>query len=81
MSRSKSTGEKDEVLMVRSEISSTLGRKSATWELVEESESRLSQGESWIEGLFVEKKESLDENAMPNENPSLFWILVSRQGE
>lgn len=64
--------------MVRREISSTLGRKRASWELEEERERRWSQGESWRD--WLKKKDSLELKAMPKVKPSDLWILASAQG-
>lgn len=64
--------------MERSEIWSTLGLKTASCELSEARERRRSHGESWWD--WLEKKESLEENAIPKVNPSDLWILVSAQG-
>lgn len=64
--------------MERSEIWSTLGRKTASCELSEARERRRSQGESWWDWLA--KNESREENAIPKVNPSDLWILVSAQG-
>jgi len=72
------TGKKLEVLMVRREISSTLGRKRASCELEEERERRRSQGESWRD--WLKKKDSLELKAMPKVKPSDLWILASAQG-
>lgn len=70
-----------DVLIVRSEISSTLGRKTATCELPLESERRLSHGESWTELLLFKKKADLEANAIPNVNPSFLCTFVSPHGE
>lgn len=63
--------------MVRSEISSTFGRKTASGADLPESESRWSQGESWV---WLKKKLSLEENTKPNVKPSHFWTCVSKHG-
>lgn len=75
--KKKDTGLKVVLLMVRSEISSTLGLKIANWEAPARRGRRVSQGESWTS---LEKKDSFDENARPNVNPSFFWTVVSKQG-
>lgn len=73
------TGEKFEVFMVRREISSTLGRKTAICELTDESDRRVSHGDSWTE--LLKKKAVLWANAIPKVKPSDFWTTVSAQGE
>lgn len=65
--------------MVRREISSTLGRKTAIWEPEEERESLLSQGEScWV---LLKKKAVLAANAMAKLNPSDRCTVVSAHVE
>lgn len=64
--------------MVRSEISSTLGRKTATCEFPE-SERRRSHGDSSTE--LLKKKDVLAANAIPKVNPSDFCTLASPHGE
>lgn len=64
------------VLTVRREISSTLGRKTASWEGLARLRRR-SQGESWVE---PEKKALLPAKARPKVKPSPRWIRESLQG-
>lgn len=67
------------MLIVRSEISSTLGLKTAIWEVDEESESRRSQGDNcW---LLLRKKLLLDANAIAKVKPSDLSTFVSPHGE
>lgn len=65
------------LLMVRREISSTLGLKTASWALFPERERRWSQGESWV---WLNRNDSFVENARPKVNPSPLWIFVSEHG-
>lgn len=68
-------------LMVRREISSTLGLKTTTLELDEDSCRRLSQGDScWSLKFRLWKKEIREEMAIPKVNPSDLWTLESWHG-
>uniref|UniRef100_J3LTI6 Uncharacterized protein n=1 Tax=Oryza brachyantha TaxID=4533 RepID=J3LTI6_ORYBR len=72
-----STPPPPEVLTVRSEISSTLGRKTASFAPPDASESLLSQGESCTP---PEKKASRPEKATPKVNPSPRCTVASAHG-
>ena len=67
--------------MVKSEISSTLGLKTANCAPKLDNDNRLSHGESCTEPLLLRKEAFRVENAMPNVNPSDFWTVVSVHGE
>jgi hypothetical protein len=73
------TGEKDEVLIVRREISSTLGLKTEIWEFWLVRESLLSQGDNCR--VLLKKKALLDEKAIEKVKPSDTCTVVSAQGE
>jgi hypothetical protein len=72
------TGEEEE-LTVRREISSTLGRKTAIWELAVERWSLESQGDSW--SVLLYRNEFFAANAIPKVNPSDRATVVSKHGE